>query len=121
MVVEDDPDLNDIIGDFLTSENATTLSAINDQHSVEILKNQKVDLILSDIQMPVMDGFEMIAQLLNGGALQFCILFAPGHSKLTEVDAQNIGAVGLIYKPFSKETLIQTMVKILKQSNITSA
>ena len=63
-----------------------------------------------------MGGFEMVTQLLSGGAPQPPILFASGHSKLTEVDAQKIGAVGLIYKPFSKEMLIQTMLRILTES-----
>lgn len=118
LVVEDDPDLNEIICDFLNSENAVTTSATNGHNALEILKEQKVDFILSDIQMPIMDGFEMITRLLSSGTAQPPILFATGQSKLTEAAAQRIGATGLIYKPFSKDALIQTIVKILKDSGL---
>jgi CheY-like chemotaxis protein len=58
LIVEDDPKNLKLIRDLLQVKGYSTLEATNGKQSVEIAKEKKPDLILMDIQMPVMDGFE---------------------------------------------------------------
>ena len=56
-MVEDDPDLREAVVDTLNLAGFCTLSADNGMAALEVLKHQPVGLILSDAQMPVMDGY----------------------------------------------------------------
>ena len=58
LIAEDDPKNMKLIQDLLQFEGYSTLEAKNGMQSVEIAKEKKPDLIVMDIQMPVMDGFE---------------------------------------------------------------
>lgn len=116
LVVEDDPDLNEIMCDFLVSENATVVSAVNGKEAFSILENQKIDFVLSDIQMPIMDGFGLLLHILESERSHPPLLFVTGQSKLTELDAKKLGAAGLINKPFNQDFLLQTLVNILTQT-----
>lgn len=123
LVVEDDPDLNEIMCEFLISEHAIVFPAANGQHALSILETQEIDFVLSDIQMPIMDGIGMLVEISKSDIQKPPVLFVTGQSKFTEIEAKRIGAVGLINKPFSKETLIQTVSKIsaeIIQGKVTS-
>lgn len=116
LVVEDDPDLNEIICDFLTSADATVLSATNGQHALAILEAETINFILSDIQMPIMNGFEFLKNIQKSNSQKPPLVFVTGQSTVTELEAKNIGAFGLINKPFNKDVLLQTVAKILLEA-----
>lgn len=111
LVVEDDLDLNEILCEFLATKNATVFSAFNGQEALAIHTKEQVDFILSDIQMPIMDGFTMLKNIQTGVSRNPPILFVTGDSFFTELEAKNLGALGLINKPFSKETLMQSILQ----------
>lgn len=121
LVVEDDPDLNEVMCDLLSSANAKVLSASNGQDALSILKSEKVNFIISDIQMPIMDGFELLNRIQQNSAQKTPLLFVTGQSKVTEFDALNMGAVGLINKPFNNDTLMQTVAKFFLQQHAPHA
>jgi CheY-like chemotaxis protein len=60
LIVEDDPKNLKLIRDLLQVKGYTTFEATNGKQGVEMAKDKKPDLILMDIQMPIMDGFEAI-------------------------------------------------------------
>jgi PAS domain S-box-containing protein len=60
LVVEDDPATQDVMSKALKSEDITTLLANNGQEALDILKDEWPDLVLLDLMMPVMDGFEFL-------------------------------------------------------------
>ncbi len=116
LVVEDDPDLNEIMCDFLAAENATVISAINGKDALGILQAHKIDFILSDIQMPIMDGFGLLVHILESDYPPPPLLFVTGQSRLTELEAKKLGAAGLVNKPFNQDFLLDTVVDILSQT-----
>ena len=63
LVVEDDPDIRELISRQLTSEGWTVDTAENGQVGLERFAAQAPDLILLDLMMPVMDGFEFVRRL----------------------------------------------------------
>ena len=60
LVVEDDRELRDLFCTVLTENGYTSIPASNGMNAFDILDHTYVDLIISDVMMPVMDGFEMI-------------------------------------------------------------
>jgi len=64
LLVDDEPDLLDVLGEFLQDEGFTVVTAQDGVHALEILGNDpSFDLLLSDINMPRMKGFELIGRV----------------------------------------------------------
>ena len=63
MVVDDNPDIITIVKTILEGKGYTVLSASSGPELLNLLKNQKPDLIILDIMMPEMDGLEVLSQL----------------------------------------------------------
>lgn len=65
MVVEDDTELRDLFCAVLTESGYQTLPAADGMEALDILEHSYVDLIISDIMMPKLDGFTLTEQLRN--------------------------------------------------------
>ncbi len=63
MVVDDDPAARDMIGRLLAKESCAVIEAANGREAIDHISGQRVDLILLDLMMPEMDGFEFIREL----------------------------------------------------------
>ena len=63
LIVDDNQDNLDMIGFLLKSNNYTVNTALNGKIALEILRTEKYDLIISDILMPVMDGYEATSRI----------------------------------------------------------
>ena len=63
MVVDDNPDIITIIKTILEGKGYNVISASSGQELLNLLKNQKPDLIILDIMMPEMDGLEVLTKL----------------------------------------------------------
>lgn len=116
LVVEDDSDLKEIICDFFSLTNANVLSAANGKEAMVILGKEKIDFVMSDIQMPFMDGLELLKAIRKNDSKIPIVLMATGQSQLTEVEAKKMGAAGLINKPFNQDFLLATVSGLLKDS-----
>jgi signal transduction histidine kinase/DNA-binding response OmpR family regulator len=62
LVVDDDPDVRELFRRTLARDNMTVIEAANGQEAIQVLRTQKPSVILLDLMMPVMDGFEFIAE-----------------------------------------------------------
>ena len=67
LLVEDTPMFMAVIREYLESAELDVTTAINGRLALDIMKSKQFDLILSDIEMPVMDGWEFIAAIRNSG------------------------------------------------------
>ncbi len=112
MIVEDDAELLEIIGDTLESFGAKTFRAENGFWAFEILLNQKVDVILSDYRMPGCDGRALLGTVRRRDSKLPHFLFLTGYSDLTDEEAIRLGANGLIHKPFEISQLIQALQSV---------
>ena len=63
VVVEDDNDIRTLLGAFLDHSDANVIMASNALEGLEAIKNTLPDLVLSDIKMPGMDGFELLREI----------------------------------------------------------
>ena len=64
LIVDDDYEIRGMISDFLRdSESYNVLEAENGKEALEILKNNKTDLVISDINMPEMKGFDLLKEI----------------------------------------------------------
>ncbi len=118
LVVEDNPQLNDYL-QLILSEKYHVISAKNGQVALEKLETNSCDLILSDIMMPVMDGFELLEKLKNSDEychLPVIMLTAKGEPS-DKLKALRIGVDDYLIKPFEEEVLLTSIQHLLGNQN----
>lgn len=91
--------------------------------ALSMLKNQKFDFVVSDINMPNMNGFELLASVKADPALKHLpVLMVTAEARKEDiVRAAQSGAAGYIVKPFTKATLEEKVQKILQKLATTKA
>jgi two-component system, chemotaxis family, chemotaxis protein CheY len=93
------------------------LEAGNGSEALEILRREKVDLVLSDINMPVMDGLEFVRQLRsveNAQGIPVVMITTEG-SESHVMEAISCGARGYIRKPFTPDQMKQHVLPLLQK------
>jgi DNA-binding response OmpR family regulator len=109
LVVDDELDLLEIVKSHL--EYYRVLTASSGKEGLEIAAREKPQLIILDIGMPHMDGFEMLHQLREIEALKktpVLMLTAQGQSR-NIFEAERLGAMDFVIKPFTREQLLESV------------
>lgn len=97
---------------------AEVLEAGNGAEALDILRSKRVDLVLSDINMPVMDGLEFVRQLQgieNAKGVPVVMITTEG-SESHVMQALSSGARGYIRKPFTPDQMKQHVLPLLQKS-----
>jgi len=111
LVAEDDALLRDVIYNILVLEGYEVFSTVNGRQALDLFVSVKPDLIVSDIMMPVMDGFELLEEvraLPQGVTMPF--LFLTARTERTDVKkARALGVDDYLFKPFDAWELIEAV------------
>ncbi|MFC3562438.1 two-component regulator propeller domain-containing protein [Pedobacter jamesrossensis] len=121
LVVEDDPALLDFLSKSFTAEGYFTLRAKNGKEGLKQLDNHQVDLVISDVMMPVMDGIELCKIIKNDIAYSHLpvVLLTAKTNTDAEIQGLESGADAYIAKPFKWKQLSLTVKNLLElQSNL---
>ena len=91
--------------------------------ALNLLRNNKFDFIVSDINMPVMNGFELLAAVKADNSLKHLpVLMVTAEARKEDiVRAAKDGAAGYVVKPFTKATLEEKVQKIMLKLAATAA
>jgi diguanylate cyclase (GGDEF)-like protein len=108
LVIEDHPDQRDLLAIVLQREGYKVVTAANGLEALEKLETEKVQIALSDIMMPKMDGFELIKRIRSDSALKsiYLILITARIQEGDRVRGLDLGADDYITKPFSFSELL---------------
>ncbi len=103
------------------------LTAENGLNAIEVLKKNKVDLIMTDINMPEMDGFELLEYLKKDDMFKeipVIVITTEGRGKYID-KAKELGAVNYLKKPFQPEQVKRLILEALEveedEGNITGS
>jgi two-component system, chemotaxis family, chemotaxis protein CheY len=90
--------------------------------ALSMLKNAKFDFVVSDINMPVMNGFELLSAIKADDSLKHLpVLMVTAEARKEDiVRAAQDGAAGYIVKPFTKATLEEKVAKIMQKLAATA-
>ena len=111
LLIEDNASMRRNIAQMLTLENYRTLTAANGAAGLELARSEKPDLILCDIMMPGMDGYEVLAQLRADAAtagLPFIFLTAKGDMPDLRI-GMSLGADDYLSKPVARLDLLDAV------------
>lgn len=114
LVVEDSAD-NQALLERILSKNGALVDLANDgQEGIQKALNGNYDIILMDIQMPVLDGYEAIAALKKFG-LETPVFALTAHAMMEDkIKTSNAGFTGHLSKPLQSKNLIETLIHTLK-------
>ena len=116
MVVEDDLDLCEALCDTLEIEGYCVISAGNGTEALSKLAKNNVRLVVSDIQMPVMDGFQLLNNLQQKYQ-DIPVLLMTAYGTIPKaVKAMQSGAADYLIKPFEASTLVEKVAKFVNSS-----
>jgi signal transduction histidine kinase/ligand-binding sensor domain-containing protein/DNA-binding response OmpR family regulator len=114
LIVEDNPDLRSFIGNIL-KEHFTVFSVENGVAAMDVLRERSIQLIISDIVMPLMDGMELCRTLkadLDYAHIPVILLTAKNNLQ-TKIEGLEAGADAYIEKPFSPNHLLTQIFNLL--------
>ncbi|MCI5138755.1 MAG: response regulator, partial [Candidatus Electrothrix sp. AR1] len=114
VIVDDEPDLLlSIRAGFEKSDRFQLMTAENGMEALDILDNNIVDLVVTDLRMPKMDGIELLAAMSQSfPEIPSIVMTAFGTSSL-EQQLQKAGTMNLLEKPLDIDTLEQAINKAL--------
>jgi CheY-like chemotaxis protein len=116
LLVDDRVDNMDILVDIL-ADSMEVMVAMDGAQALEAIAQDRPDLILLDIEMPDMDGFEVLSRLRQcPETADIPVAFLSGRTRPEDrAQAQALGAVDFIAKPFQAQEVLNTVQAILRQ------
>jgi len=115
LIVEDHDDNRRILRDLLTSAGYETVEAVTGEEGVAMAESHRPDLILMDIQLPELDGYEATRRIKADPALRPIPIIAVTSYAMSGDDAMayEVGCVGYVTKPFSPRQLLAKIREFL--------
>lgn len=117
LIVDDDPHIIHMLELFLGKSDFNILTAENGQNALQVLEGQRPDLIVCDIMMPEMDGYEFRSNLLKDDRFRFIpfvFLSAKGRP-IDVVKGMEMKVDDYISKPFDADVFLARVVAILQR------
>lgn len=120
LIVDDEEDLLLMINHHLVKEGYLVTQAKDGVKALDLLDKQRFDLIVLDIMMPEMDGFEVCRRIRMKGNKVPIIFLTARSDELDEILGLEVGADDFIRKPFSIKAFISRTKAVLRRAELTN-
>ena len=118
LLVDDDPTLLELLKLSFSDDGHRVVTAVNGLEGSKYLEKNKVDLVICDVNMPVLDGFTLCRQLREAGnQIPFILLTSRDH-EVDEAMGLELGADDYVTKPFSTRILKARVTALLRREAI---
>jgi CheY-like chemotaxis protein len=121
LVVDDEPDLREIFSAWLQDEGCVVFTAANGVEALELLEARKIDALVSDIRMPVMDGIALVRTVYERKLLIPSIIVVSGFGHMWPVEMLGHGVYTVLDKPLRREDLVLVLRNSLTEANASPA
>ena len=119
LVVDDEQTVRDFLQRVLETAGYTVITASNGQEALDKVPQFDISLVLLDIMMPGLDGFEVLDHMRQYEENIPVIMLTGIHEATTKIDSLTLGADDYITKPFSVEELLARIQVKLKRAGPT--
>jgi len=115
LVSDDSASMRQMVIFTLNQANHEVIEADNGLEALELAKQHQLDAIITDINMPLLDGLSLVRELRTLPAYQFkpILLLTTETDPVKKQEARQAGATGWITKPFDPDKLLAAIRKIL--------
>lgn len=107
LIVDDEKNYLVVLSSFLSGEGYEPITADNAQQALDIVENTDLDLVLTDMKMPSMDGIELLKRIKEKSPDLPVVMMTAYGTVEKAVEAMQLGAFNFVLKPFQNETLKQ--------------
>jgi len=114
LVIDDDKKLNQLLKDYLVKFDLEVISETDPLKGLKTLKKTNPDLVILDVMMPGMDGFEVCRKIRNESLVPVIIITARGE-ETDRVIGLELGADDYVCKPFSMRELLARVKAVLRR------
>lgn len=115
LIVEDEFRIRFLLRDYFNNEEFNVFEAENGVQALDIFKDNKIDLIILDIMMPVMDGLTTLEKIREVSTLPVILLTAKSQEE-DKLQGYDFGADDYVTKPFSPKVLVAKVKALLKRT-----
>jgi len=120
LVVDDDPHIRELVRVFLEREGLDVYEASDGHDALARLETTKADMVILDVMMPNMDGWELCRRLRQAGDLPLLMITAKGETG-EKVKGFQLGTDDYLVKPFEPAELVARVKALLKRYRIASS
>ncbi len=121
MIIDDEAGVRELLADALKLAGFVTLAAPDAMVAQTMLRTMKPDLLIVDINMPLMDGFEFIERIRGNGDNTPALMLSARGDRADITRGLSLGADDYVTKPFGLEELVLRVRAILRRSQFTEA
>lgn len=114
LIIDDDAKLNLLLKDFFKDFGFTTLTAIHPEDGLKIIKQKSPDIIILDVMLPEMNGFEVCKTVRKFSNIPIIMLTAKGEL-MDRVVGLELGADDYLAKPFEPRELVARIQSVLRR------
>ncbi len=116
LIVDDSESIREVVSFTLENEGYDVMAGVDGKDALKLLDGKSVDLIITDLHMPEMDGIELIRNVRQMEQYKrIPILFLTTESQAAKkLEAKEAGATGWIIKPFVPAKLLAALKKVLR-------
>jgi two-component system chemotaxis response regulator CheY len=115
LAVDDSMTMRQLVAFSLRQHGYQVIEAVDGLDAMAKLQQHRVDLIITDLHMPRLDGIELIRQVRAQGTYRFLpiVMLTTETQESKKVEGRQAGATGWIVKPFEPEQLIKVVKRVL--------
>lgn len=121
LLIDDDASLLDALSLAFEDAGYEVLTAADGQRGLEVVKKEKPDAVISDVNMPGLDGFSLCRKLREGGNGVPLVLLTSRDDEIDEALGLELGADDYVAKPFSTRVLLARMTALLRREAMRAA
>jgi two-component system OmpR family response regulator len=121
MIIDDEAGVRELLGDALKLAGFETVTAADAMVAQTLLRSIKPDLLVVDINMPMMDGFELIERLRSNGDNTPALMLSARGDRADITRGLTVGADDYVTKPFGLEELVLRIKAILRRSQASAS
>ncbi len=115
LVVDDESDLRDILANWFKREAHRVLVAENGAQALEAIETNHIDVIVSDVRMPVMDGIAMLKNVKAGAHYRSSVMFISGFTDIEPRESYDLGVEAVMSKPVERKDLMAVVTRVLAE------
>lgn len=119
MIIDDEAGVRELLGDALKLAGFETVTAADAMIAQTLLRTTKPDLLVVDINMPLMDGFEFIERIRGNGDNTPALMLSARGDRADVTRGLTLGADDYVTKPFGLEELVLRVKAILRRSQFS--